>query len=182
MVPAIGTVRRLRAMVALGYDWQAQAILLGVSRDQVRQWAMNPDGVTTRATAARVAAYYDRWSMTPPPTATVAQRCNVSRARNRAQADGWTVPLTWDEGTIDDPTARPVKGKSRRTPGVRSDINEDVVSYILAGEYQLPATTAERREVCRRWHLNGGSLAELGRLTGWRPDRYFRISDQADAA
>lgn len=181
LVLALGTARRLQAMVAFGYDWQSQAELLGVSRDQVRQWATNT-GHTTRSTAALVAAYYDRWSMVPPPTDTIAQRCNVSRARNRAQAAGWNAPLAWDEGTLDDPKAKPVKAGRRRTPGVRREVDEDVVDYILAGEYQLPATTAERREVCRRWHADGRSLAELGRLTGWRPDRYFRVSDQADAA
>lgn len=181
LVPAIGTARRLRALAALGYDWQSQADEFGVSRDQIRQWAMNT-GLTTRTTAARVAAFYDRLSMVPPPTDTIAQRCNVSRARNRAQAAGWAVPLAWDEGTIDDPKARPVRNERSATSAARTEVNDSVIAYILAGEYRLPATTAERREVCRRWHAAGRSLAELGRLTGWKPERYYRLSDQTASA
>lgn len=176
MVPAIGTARRLRALAAFGYDWQTLAGELAVSRDQVRQWASNTT-VVTQATYARVAAAYDRLSMVPPPTDTVAQRCNVTRARNRAQAERWAVPLAWDEGTIDDPTAKPV-GRSARAQGG----DHAVVERVLAGEYQLPATKAEREEVAARWHAAGRSLAELERLTGWNVARYFQITHQTATA
>lgn len=175
MVAGIGTARRLRALAALGYDWQTQADELGVSRDQVRQWATNT-GRTTRTTAARVTAFYDRLSMVPPRTDTIARRCNVSRARNRAQAAGWAVPLAWDEGTIDDPTAEPV-GRSTSSNGW----DPVVVARILSGEHHLPSTRAERTEVARRWAAAGRSLADLTRLTGWKVERYYRITDTTAA-
>jgi hypothetical protein len=176
MVPGIGVTRRLRALAALGYDWQTLGGELGVSRDQVRQWASNTT-VVTQPTYVLVVAAYDRLSMVPPPTHTVAQRCNVTRARNRAQAERWAVPLAWDEGTLDDPTAKPV-GRSARAQGG----DHAVVERVLAGEYRLPATKAEREEVAGRWHAAGRSLAELERLTGWNVARYFRITDQTASA
>lgn len=172
MIPAIGSARRIRALAALGYDWVTLGRELGVSRDQIRQWSVNTTR-TTRGTAERIAVAYDRLSMTLPPAETTTQRCTVARARNRAQAEGWAVPLAWDEGTIDDPAASPTAGtRSRR------GCDQSVVDRILAGDYRLPATKTERAAVVRRWLADGRSLNELERATGWNARRY-RPTDQA---
>lgn len=57
------------------------------------------------------------------------------------------------------------------------EVDDALVRRILDGDYKTPCNPAEKREVLRRWTAGGRSAAELGRLTGWRPERYFRTSE-----
>jgi ParB family chromosome partitioning protein len=59
------------------------------------------------------------------------------------------------------------------TPVRAYDVDEAVVESILGGDWAAEANPAERAEVLRRWHAAGKPLAEMERLTGWKPERYF---------
>jgi hypothetical protein len=52
------------------------------------------------ATRDRVAAVYDRWSMSQAP-----QSQPAARARTDARKHGWLPPLAWDDDLIDLPDA-----------------------------------------------------------------------------
>jgi hypothetical protein len=57
----------------------------------------------------------------------------------------------------------------------RDDVDEVVVTRILAGDWHLPANVAEKITVAARWP---GTLAELERLTGWsKIERYVTRED-----
>lgn len=98
----------------------------------------------------------------------------AAKARNR----GHRPPAAWDDpGTV----AWPL-GWTEPTLLADDGYDQAVVERVLGGDWRRPATDLERTEVARRWYATGRSLADLERLTGWKPDRYYRLSDQGDAA
>lgn len=81
----------------------------------------------------------------------------------------------------------------------RHEVDEVVVERILGGDWALAksATVAERQLVCEAWARRGEqerigrtvyrgdgmryTMRHLARMTGWRPDRYYRFKDQEAA-
>lgn len=59
------------------------------------------------------------------------------------------------------------------------DVDEVVVERILAGEWRLRATRAEKVEVVAQWREAGRSLAYLAAVTGWKPERYYQPDSEA---
>lgn len=95
IVPALGTTRRLQALVANGYSqreicrrlgwaWQGNATALFLGRAEY---------VVARR-AREVADLFTQLQMVPGTDV---------RARNRGRDHGWALPLDWDEDHIDDP-------------------------------------------------------------------------------
>jgi hypothetical protein len=56
-------------------------------------------------------------------------------------------------------------------------VDHAVVERVINGDWKLRARPSERTEICRRWVASERPLAELARLTGWAPHRYFTIRD-----
>lgn len=94
-VPATGTVRRLQALAALGWDPAVLAARAGLDWAGVRRAP-----VVAAGSALLVARAYDRLSMTPAPAGPGAARVVASAARHR-----WAPPLAWDDEDLDDPAA-----------------------------------------------------------------------------
>ncbi len=99
IIPAVGTARRLQALVALGYSWRELAVHLGVSNRRAADIGMNTDGSVHRTTAARVKYLYDRLSGT---------RGTCRYAFTVAARYGFVPPLAWNN--IDDPNETPDLG------------------------------------------------------------------------
>lgn len=104
-VPALGARRRLRALMAIGWDMRTVAAMLGrhdrldgIVRSNSTQQTV------TRALDRRIRVLYDRLSATPGPS---------EFARGAARTHGYAPPLAWDN--IDDPDEQPsgVAGKPR---------------------------------------------------------------------
>ena len=137
-VPAIGTHRRLQALVAIGWPQYWLAERLGLHRSWVaaklaHQWV-------TPAVHARVCRLYnDLWD-TPPTPKTAAERNAVQRARTYAARHGWTPPLSWDDDTIDNPHARP-----QGVPGKRRTSGAAVENVLWLAECGTPAEEIARR-------------------------------------
>lgn len=132
-VSAIGTVRRLQALCALGYTQVELGKELGVSNRRVH-FILQQTMVLPRTRDA-VAKLYDRLCMTIPtdPEKLAHRHVRIhARARRAAIKQGWAPPLAWDD--IDDPDETP-KGLPRpghRAPGLsqryvmRVNVMEDV--------------------------------------------------------
>lgn len=157
-VPAIGTQRRFRALMRLGWTSQHIGDRIGWTADHVQIILIQRKQVNRR-TAEKVAAAYDEMCMTLGPS---------KITRSRAERNGWPPPLAWDD--IDDPAEQPVTVSAPRS---HTDVDEAVVERVLAGE-KLPATRAEKDEIVRRWRAQGRLLADLERITGWKIERYAR--------
>lgn len=100
-ISSVGTERRLRALVALGYLQYTLAERLGVKPTWVSFLTGGGNSCVLVDTARRVEALYNELGMTPGPS---------DRARRYAEKRGWVVPAAWDEDTIDDPAATPNLG------------------------------------------------------------------------
>lgn len=59
------------------------------------------------------------------------------------------------------------------------DPDPAVVERIISGDYKMPSTNAERREVIRIWQADGISNGEIVRRTGWNVWRYLRAEQEA---
>lgn len=104
-VPDTGTVRRLRALCALGYTCADLAPHLGVTAGRVSQITAGRQQQVTRDTATAVRRLYDQFSMQLPDHPAWL----LGRTRRTAAAKGWVPPLAWDDHEIDDPDARPYR-------------------------------------------------------------------------
>ena len=160
-LPAVGTARRLQAPGAMGYTLGEIAAECDTSWDMVQKW-IHRDGIVRRDTADYVQRVFARLCMTPPPETTGKEKWRRSYARTVARKNGWLPPLAWDD--ID----RDPEPPTHDVPDV--DIDEAVVHRVLAGE-RLPANTAERAEIVRRWLDTGRPLVSLEQLTGWNGQR-----------
>ena len=156
-VSAVGTRRRLQALMAIGWDQHSLAVEVGVTNTRISNLVRGINPEVTSQTAARVALVYDRLSMTARDGTKAARY-----ARTVARRQGWPPPLAWDDIDHDpEPPAPDV-------PDI--DVDEAVVHRVLAGE-RLPANTAERAEIVRRWLDSGRPLVSLEQLTGWNGRR-----------
>lgn len=87
MVSALGTQRRLQALVAIGWSTYDLAQILGTTNTNISLIINRSTRVRAR-TAKEVEQIYRKLELTPGPS---------NRARLRAQRNGWVPPLAWDD-------------------------------------------------------------------------------------
>jgi hypothetical protein len=130
-VPTVGSRRRLRALATHGWSVTHLAELRNVPRTRFERIMHNK---TTSVATARLVrdVYNELWHRAP--TNDEVPAWVVKRIRAYAAKQGWDGPLAWDDDTIDDPKARPVRGPQgsggvdtakvmRRLEGERIDLN-----------------------------------------------------------
>lgn len=160
---SLPTRRRIQALMALGYSTRALDREMGQKPSYLYRILSSSDTDVYLTTAAKVAAVYDRLSMTPPDTSTADKQRMVTRNRRQAAAKGFLPPMAWVD--IDDLDEQP-------DMTVRDDsVDEVVVLRVLGGDFKLQPNRAERYEIVRRWQ---GSDNELERRTGWNVARMRR--------
>jgi hypothetical protein len=170
VVDHIGTVRRLRALVALGWPMATLGRMLPIHPHTARLVARN-GGRCTAGLVRAVTALYGRMSMTVPPS-TMATR----RARNMAAQWGWAPPLAWDCDTIDDPDATPV------TDPVPDGDFVDEVELLRVEEGRrrwADLSVAEQRELVRR-HIGAWSAKTLAGRWGTTQGRVEKLAAQIE--
>lgn len=109
-------VRRLKALVALGWSQSRLAARMGIERSNFRfiseydAAGTHRSRVLIRASSARaIVALYDELSNVRPPEATHRERVAASRARGYARAAGWPLPMDWE--AIDNAFDRPASAR-----------------------------------------------------------------------
>lgn len=165
-VPSLGTKRRIQSLVALGWSLSELSRRAGWTRS-LAALILTREGPLHQKTVRQCADLYEQLSNELPPHATKEDRINYTRARNLAARNGWLPPIWWDN--LDDPNEQPA------THDIDSP-DPVVVQRILAGDWRLRATAAERREVIYKWP---GSDYQLEELTGWNIARYRRKPEEA---
>ena len=100
-----GTVRRLRALVALGYTWTSLDRYMG--HRMAEKFGSGRMQYVFPATHQKVCETYEKLSMTLPPQTTPAERAAVTKAHNMARRNGWAPPLAWNDHDLDNPDAQP---------------------------------------------------------------------------
>lgn len=110
-IDGTGTRRRIQALWAIGWTSQHIANACGWGTPQAVTEVVGVRRDVYASTATTIARVYDLMSMTPGPSA---------KNHREAARKGWAPPLSWDEDTIDDPSAKP--------RGVRTDDRRDLLA------------------------------------------------------
>jgi hypothetical protein len=149
IVPAVGTVRRIRALVAAGYPQKDLAARMNISPQRVRQLNIDLGGMVHRVTAEKVRCLFAELAAVPGPS---------KYARTVAEKYGWMPPHAWDE--IDDPAAEPDLGAADD-----GWVDEVAVERVLAGEH-IELTDSELIAALQLGTARGESLSRLSLLLG----------------
>ena len=104
-VAAIGTVRRLQALIAAGHPATAIARCLAVSLQCVEEILDGRLDSVTAGTARAAATLFSGLQMTAGAS---------QAAKDYARARRWAPPLAWDEDLLDEAKGRPDRGPRRR--------------------------------------------------------------------
>lgn len=95
-VPAIGTVRRIQALMAAGHRCKDISAASNVEHSTISDLVNQRLTTIARHVAERINDGYRKLATTPGTNA---------RARNRATREGWAPPAAWDD--IDNPDTHP---------------------------------------------------------------------------
>lgn len=137
-VDATGTIRRLRALAALGWSFPTLSARLGRTRGYVAN--LVSQRFVTVHTRDMVANLYDElWDQLPQPV-TPTERAVAKRQREHAQAMGWSPPLAWDD--IDNDVTPPTVD---RDTDRAAWVIEELHQFHEAGESVHFALTALNR-------------------------------------
>ena len=153
LVRALGTTRRLRALVAIGWTDAQLADAFCLRQRLVAELLDGEHRHVEKALARYIALRYERLSGThrEGPTA--------DAARARAAGLGWSSSIAWDDIDIDDPNAR---GRG----SVRSkDIDEHAVELAVAGALPVGEKLRQRdaQEAIRRMRAMGMRTCDIAR-------------------
>lgn len=122
-IPAVGSIRRMQALVAAGYTVQFLAGRLTGWDTDVHRLINEEQKLITSARARRIAELFSELQLQPGDS---------DRARQYGAARRWVLPMEWDEETIDDPTAEPVR--AAWTPeSARAERREQVAELTARG-------------------------------------------------
>ena len=106
-VNAVGSVRRLQALMAMGWSLPRLEEAAGVRPWYYRQIMFAGPAVLDRSRARQISRLYDElWDQEPPQT-NRAERFSVSRTKTIARDNGYAPPMAWAGIDMDDPEARP---------------------------------------------------------------------------
>jgi hypothetical protein len=103
-VPSFPAVRRLQALCAIGFSFNAQAKYMGMKIQNV--WMIVNRDTCHPDTIARVAEMYEALAYTRPAPRSQQDKAGMTKALNRAKKFGYAPPMAWDD--IDRDTA-PIK-------------------------------------------------------------------------
>ncbi|MGW4181289.1 helix-turn-helix domain-containing protein [Streptomyces albidoflavus] len=121
VVDSTGTVRRLRALAAIGYPTRAIAAASGVDVTTIQKQAAGHFPTVRAATARRITAAYRQLILNPGPS---------QATRRRAAALGWHGPAAWED--INNPACQPEPPTvdTELPTGRRSAIDADLVMQL----------------------------------------------------
>jgi lambda repressor-like predicted transcriptional regulator len=161
-VPRVGTVRRLQALMFMGYSHDDLAALGLDSRNLLNQqgrWV-------TRRRHDAVAAVYREHAAKPGPT---------PRSARKARALGYVGPAAWHDIDLD---AEP--HTIDQDVELEDDYLDDAaIERRMGGEKSIRLTKAEAAELVRRWHAAGRPLNDCERVTGIQPWRHLDKTERS---
>lgn len=172
LVDATGTHRRLQALVALGWSQSKLARRLGILPANFPPFMRNERVLVRHAVAVR--ELYDQLSLTGPTAASGYEARGITMALRYAAERGWAPPLAWDDESLDDPTAKPLRVIGTR-PTSRDDVDEVAVDRVAAGDRTVRLTVAERRLVVLRLVEAGLNDQQIEARTGISDRTCLRI-------
>lgn len=121
VIASIGTIRRIRALVTIGYPLFELAHRLKVEESELDRIVMRRPTVVSDVLAAAVRALYDVLHAVPGPN---------DAARKYGRQNEWAAPFAWeDTAALDNPQARP-EGVPRKPRGACQPIPKDFPEMV----------------------------------------------------
>lgn len=155
-VPRVGSVRRIQALLFMGWGHDQMREHSGVRTAVV----LHQKGLwVTRSTHDAIAAMFSELAMRQGPSA---------RTRARAQQRGYASPLAWDDIDLDDAPAGSLEEILDEGPAY----DEAAVVRRIEGDRHVQLSKADREEIARRWVAAGRPLVDLERFAGLNAHRY----------
>jgi hypothetical protein len=144
-IPALGTTRRLQALVTIGYTQTFLSERIGwTPQNTTRLFTGSADYIIAK-TARLVDDMFRELQLTPGPS---------QRARNHARQRSWAPPMAWDEDTIDSPLATPQLGQHEKTDFVELyqemrdlGLGHDQIAARMGVKFQSLLRQVERYEL-----------------------------------
>jgi hypothetical protein len=175
---AAGTRRRLQALAAAGHTREALRGRLGIRDESNFSKLLTCDRVSA-ATARAVRGLYDELWDVPPDESTPQAAALARRARKRAAALGWPLPMAWDDDTIDDPAARPADDWKRGARGTSAGLAEDAAELLARG---LDRNAAAARLEVKRDTLDAAIARSARRTEAQQTSSADTTGERSDAA
>jgi AraC-like DNA-binding protein len=145
-VGAIGSIRRIRALTAIGHSCKTIAAHARVGVTVVRDLLNGRLDTVTRGVADGIAAAYRRL---------VRQPGTCARARTRAATEGWHGPMAWGDD-MDDPAAQP------ETDSGTEQLKRDELAALRREEIlHLARFGIAEREIAARLGMRRGYVHDL---------------------
>lgn len=154
LVDSTGTVRRLGALIAIGYTGHGLAKMIGANPSYMTR-ILSHSSVQER-TRRKVVDLYERLWDKPPVAKTPEEAFVIRRAKAHAKAKGWVPPLGLDDDTIDD-------------PDVQTEVSPSEPGWMLSEIQHLIRLGESRDHVLTALGANPVSVARLARRHH-RPD------------
>jgi plasmid maintenance system antidote protein VapI len=139
-VPALGTARRIRALVAMGHSQTRISQALDCHPDTVNHLARGTVATVRADLQADTEQLYGAWWDKRPPERTAHERTAAEAARRRAQRAGWCTGAGLDDARISDPSYVP-QASWRRAEGTGPALEDPLGRHRDGG----PATVRASR-------------------------------------
>ncbi|MEW1933084.1 helix-turn-helix domain-containing protein [Rhodococcus sp. NPDC079359] len=142
-VASTGTVRRLRALVAIGWTQEMVAAEIGIHPTGITRLTAGQATHCTARRAREVAEIFARRHMQVGPS---------EISRKRARQKGWALPFEWDEDVMDDPDAEPareVRWTRRSSQAERAEQIQQLTVRGLSAREIADRVGISRRQVTR---------------------------------
>lgn len=126
-VPAVGAIRRTRALLAIGHSCKAIYNASTVQHSKISILLGGTVDTVPKHVHERIALGYTKLAVTPGTS---------MRSFNRAARQGWPSPAAWDD--IDDPQAVPDTGRNDTELGRRelAALRREEITHLAA--YSIP--------------------------------------------
>lgn len=173
-IDATGSRRRLQALAVVGFSFERVATMVdGCGAFNLREIAYGNRERVRYDNAQQIREVFERITREGKPYTPLNhyERHGTARIMKRARESGWVSALAWDEGTIDDPAARPIGLIT--TEWDPAGYDESRVQRRINGDRSVRLHRGESVEVVRRMLADGHSQNAIRRLTGLKPDRYM---------
>lgn len=166
-VPSIGSVRRLQALMAVGWPGHYLAERLGMRQTNLPTHLKFPTIRTERA--ERLKALYEELLATDAVGPS-------DRTRRHAEMHGFLPPEAWADTDMDDPDAMPDYQCLWQEPPL--DIDVIAVELALQGQ-RVTLNRDEQVEVIRRLTASGRTESQISALLGMNIGKIRRLAGAA---
>lgn len=130
MLPAIGSARRIYALIAQGWTTGYIAQQIGVRQPRVSEIARQQ--LVTRTVADRIVACYERLQTLRPEDHGVSATASL-RSRRLAERRGWPDPVWWEDmGHIDDPAFDPATAEQQLNFHERAALRAEEILHLAS--------------------------------------------------